>query len=91
MSGQKGTAGTEDKMNPEGPTVYDVWKPADGLFKAEDAAKWITFVSSLEGYAGYVRVVGGDELITYDTEKKLYIPAGKNCEVLGCKIMFTRD
>jgi len=78
-------------MNPEEPTVYDIWKGADGLFPAEGTAKWISFVSSREGLAGFVRVVGGEEGFTNNTEKKFYIPPGHDCEVLGCRIMFTRD
>lgn len=71
-------------------TVYDVWKRADGLFPAEDSAKWISFVSSREGLSGFVRVVGGDEGFTGNTVKKFYIPSGHSCEVLGCRIMFTQ-
>jgi len=79
----------EERMNPDDP-VYDIWKPADGIFKGEDIAKWITFVSTRKDRPGFVRVVGGEEGYTRDTSKKFYIPAGHDCEVLGCKIMFTR-
>jgi hypothetical protein len=74
----------------ENQTVYDEWIPADGYFEAEDNAKWITFISSTKGYAGFVRVVGREEGYTGDKPKKFYIPAGHSCEVLGCRIMFTR-
>lgn len=83
-------ATTEEKMNPEEPTTYDVWKRADGLFPPEAAAKWISFVSSREGLDGFVRVVGGDERFADNAEKKLYVPSWHSCEVLGCRIMFTR-
>lgn len=77
-------------MNPEEPTVYDVWKPADGLFKGEGVAKWITFTSRRKDSDGFVRVVGGEEGFTRDTSKKFYVPKWCDCEVLGCKIMFSR-
>jgi len=90
MAENKAGGGTTDKMNPEKPTEYDVWKPADGLFKGEDVAKWITFVSRRKGYQGFVRVVGGEEGFTSNTSKKFYIPPKCDCEVLGCEIMFSR-
>jgi len=80
----------EEKMNPNEPTVYDVWKRADGLFPAEDKAKWISFVSSRGNLDGFVRVVGGEEGFTDDKVRKFFIPPGHSCEVLGCKILFTR-
>jgi len=89
MADQKSSEVAEEKMNPEQPTVYDLWKPADGLFKGEAAAKWISFVSSRKGLDGFVRVVGGDEGLT-SKASKFYIPPWHDCEVLGCRIMFTR-
>jgi len=90
MAEQKQQEKAEDKMNPEGPTIYDEWKPADGLFKAENVAKRITFVSRKNDSWGFVRVVGGNEGYTRSEEKTFDVPAGHKCEVLGCKIMFTR-
>jgi len=90
MAESKQQDGTTEKMNPEEPTVYDVWKPVDGLFKGEGVAKWITFVSRRKGHDGFVRVVGGDEGFTRDTSKKFYVPKWCDCEVLGCKIMFSK-
>jgi hypothetical protein len=91
MAGKDSPEGTDDKMDPDGPTLFGVWKPADGLFRGEPTGKWITFVSSSEDSAGFVRVVGGDEGYTSDKPKKFYVPPNHSCEVLGCKIMFTRD
>jgi hypothetical protein len=76
--------------NGEYQTVYDVWKRADGLFHAENTEKWISFVSSSNERAGFVRVVGGEEGFTHKILKKFHVPAGHSCEVLGCEIMFTR-
>jgi len=89
MAGQKEDA-AEEKMNPEDPTLYDVWRPADGLFKAENVAKRITFVSNRTGSWGFVRVVGGEEGYAGQESKTFNVPAGHKCEVMGCKIMFTR-
>lgn len=80
----------EQRMNPDDPTIYDIWKPADGIFKGEAVAKWITFVSSRKDRAGWVKVIGGEEGYAKEKSRKFYIPAGHNFEVLGCKIMFTR-
>jgi hypothetical protein len=91
MAGKDSPEGTDDKMDPDGPTLFGVWKPADGLFQGEPTGKWITFVSSSENSAGFVRVVGGDEGYTSDKPRKFYVPPYHSCEVLGCKIMFTRD
>jgi hypothetical protein len=80
----------EGKMNPNGPTIYDAWKSADGLFKGEAVAKWITFKSSSDDSPGFVRVVGGEEGYTTDTPRKFFVPPNHSCEVLGCEIMFSQ-
>jgi len=92
MADQKSSKGRtiEEKMNPEEPTEYDVWKPADGLFRAETTEKWISFMSSNNEREGFVRVVGGEEGFANEIPKKFRVPPGHNCEVLGCRIMFSR-
>ncbi|EDN02506.1 predicted protein [Histoplasma mississippiense (nom. inval.)] len=90
MTGQEQSEETEEKMDPEAPTIYDIWKAADGLFKGESVAKRITFMSSRDGFAGFVRVIGGDEGYAGQNPRTFDIPAWHSCEVLGCKIKFTR-
>ncbi|KAJ9309905.1 hypothetical protein DTO217A2_543 [Paecilomyces variotii] len=80
----------DEKMNPNGPTIYDVWKPADGLFKAEATAKTIYFRSRSESSDGFVRVVGGEEGYTTGEIRSFFVPPNHSCEVLGCEIKFTR-
>lgn len=74
-------------------TEYGVWKPADGLFKEDETEKVIHFISSSDT-KGFVRVVGGEAGYTNEDgkePKQFTVPKGAKCEVLGCKIMFTRD
>ncbi|OQE29105.1 hypothetical protein PENFLA_c004G09060 [Penicillium flavigenum] len=82
--------GLVDKMDPEGPTIYNVWKQADGLFKDEDTEKWITFMARTDHHPGFVRVVGGDEGFTTTAPRTFLVPPNHNIEVFSCKIMFTQ-
>jgi len=90
MAEQESAGAGEERMNPDGPTVYDVWKPADGLFKSENVAKYINFVSKRKDKPGWVKVVGGEEGYARDKPRKFNIPAGHEFEALGCNVMFSR-
>jgi hypothetical protein len=63
-----------------------VWKDADGLFKAPVDIH-VTFKPKKQGGTAYAKVDG--ETANYSTgeEKRLFIPAGKSCEMLGCRAM----
>lgn len=82
---------SEQKMDPDEPTVYDEWRLADGLFPAEATSKSIFFVAQ-PCKVGFVRVRrGGEEGYASDTEQTFKIPAGHECEVFNCKIKFTQS
>jgi hypothetical protein len=72
-------------------TIYDEWKPADGLFWGKPENKKITFIPSSED-PGFVRVVGGEEgyIRVNEPPRTFDIPSGASFEVLGCLIKFTR-
>ena len=71
-------------------TIYDEWRPADGLFPVESTAKRISFVTHIHGKVGFVRVRGGQEGYASGTMQTFDIPTGHMCEVFNCKIKFTR-
>ena len=71
-------------------TVYNVWKPADGVFKSENITKYIHFVSKRSDKLGWVKVVGGSEGYASNTLQKFEILADCEFEVLSCNIMFTQ-
>jgi len=81
---------TAEKMNPDEATLYDEWRHADGIFKPEDVAKYISFLPATQGRPGFVRVQGAEEGLASAEVTKYHIPAGSTTEVLNCKIKFTK-
>ncbi|KAJ5800868.1 uncharacterized protein N7518_002936 [Penicillium psychrosexuale] len=82
-----------EKLNPNEPTIYNIWKAADGSFAEEPVGKTIKFKLRSGKPYGLARVFGkeGEEDKTKwasDESQELYIPPHRRYEVFRCIIKF---